>query len=721
MRPLMLIQTLVCVLTLCVNLLQADVINEYAKLLASDGAAEDQFAQAVSVSGETAVIGSPYDDDFGRWSGSAYVFQKNGSNWVQVTKLLPSDGDSGDYFGLSVSISGNAIVVGAPKDGDNGNDSGSAYVFEKNGSEWVEVAKLLANDGAELDAFGHSVSISGDTVVVGAKGDDDNGSRSGSAYVFQKSGSYWALKAKLLALGGAEDDFLGRSVSISGNTAVVGANGDDDNGTDSGSVFVFVEPAGGWSGILYENAVLLPNGGAAYDCFGTSVSISGDTVVAGANLDDDNGHESGSAFVFEKPVGGWSGVLNEDAKLLDSGGAAVDYFGASVSIFGDKVVVGAYRDDHGFASDAGTAFVYAKPPEGWSGILYEDVILLASDSAGYDNFGRSVSISNDTVVVGAPRDNDNGSDSGSAYVFEVIILPPSGACCFVDGTCMDLLEEDCVVACGNWHGFDTDCLTFPCPDPYIWTEKFDTYDTMTPLPDQSDWEAWENNPAWGDFYASTDQARSVPSSVEIEGSDDAVHQYSCFTEGIWEYSAYVYVPQEMNDVSYFILLNTYPAETGTPEDWSLQLELDGATGVIADHNGPDELSLINDEWVEIRVTIDLDLDEQSVFYGGEHMLTKSWTAGVAQGGDLNIAAVNLFANGSTSVYYDDLMLTEPSPCLADLTGDNLVNIDDIFAVLGLWGDCPDPCPPYCAGDLTEDCTVNIDDIFAILGLWGPCE
>ena len=163
------------------------------------------------------------------------------------------------------------------------------------GGQATEQAKLIASDGARLDKFGFSVSISGDTAVVGAGSGDGNFVDSGSAYVFVRSGTTWSEQAKLTASDGAAADFFGNSVSISGDTALVGAPRDDDNGTNSGSVYAFLRSGGSWS----EEAKLSASDGAVDDRFGESVSIRGDTALVGAFLDDDNGNDSGSAYVYQ--------------------------------------------------------------------------------------------------------------------------------------------------------------------------------------------------------------------------------------------------------------------------------------------------------------------------------------------------------------------------------------------------------------------------------------
>ena len=377
---------------------------ENAKLTASDAAASDYFGFSVSISGDTALVGAHGDDDNGSDSGTTYVIRYNGSNWVEEAKLTASDGAASDSFGISVSISSDTVLVGAMADDDNGSNSGSAYVFRYNGSNWVEEAKLTASDGAASDFFGLSVSISSNIVLVGAYGDDDNGSVSGSAYVFRYNGSNWVEEPKLTASDGAASDHFGFSVSISGDTALVGAYEDDDSGPVSGSAYVFRYNGSNWA----EEMKLTASDGAASDFFGRSVSISGDTALVGSLADDDNGSSSGSAYVFRYNGSNWV----EEAKLTASDGVAGDYFGRSVAIFGDIVLVGADEDDDN-GSQSGSAYVFRYNGTNW----VEEAKLTASDGAALDYFGRSVSTSSGTALVGSLLDDDNGSESGSAYVF----------------------------------------------------------------------------------------------------------------------------------------------------------------------------------------------------------------------------------------------------------------------------------------------------------------
>ena len=323
------------------------------KMTASDAAGGDQFGFSVSVSGDTAVVGAFGDDDAGSISGSAYVFVRNEGVWSQQTKLTASDAAGSDEFGFSVSVSGDTVVVGAR---NAASFSGSAYVFVRSGGVWSQQAKLTAPDAAEADQFGTSVSVSGDTAVVGAPGDDDGGSSSGSAYVFarnQAGADNWGEAQKLTASDAATFDEFGFSVSVSGDMALVGAPVIVELG--SGAAYVFERNQGGadnWG----EAQKLTASDAAGGDGFGTSVSVSGDTAVVGAFGDDDEGSSSGSAYVFV----GSGGVWSQQAKLTASDAAESDEFGTSVSVSGDTAVVGAFGDDDA-GRFSGSAYVYEAP------------------------------------------------------------------------------------------------------------------------------------------------------------------------------------------------------------------------------------------------------------------------------------------------------------------------------------------------------------------------
>ncbi len=231
---------------------------EKQKLLASDGATEDEFGSSVSLSG---LIGAFGDNDNGDSSGSAYVFTRSDTSWTQQAKLLASDAAAEDWFGYSISLSGDTALIGALGDDDNGNWSGSAYVFTRTGTSWTQQAKLIAMDGATNDRFGISVALNGDTAIIGALGDDDNGERSGSAYIFIRTGTTWTQQQKLLASDGAADAMFGCSVSLDIDTAIIGAFGADNS---TGSAYVFTRTDISWT----QQAKLLTSDGIEYGWFG---------------------------------------------------------------------------------------------------------------------------------------------------------------------------------------------------------------------------------------------------------------------------------------------------------------------------------------------------------------------------------------------------------------------------------------------------------------------
>src|SRR3990172_3418908 len=275
-------------------LVPASAATQQAKLTAGDGAAGDYFGERVSVDGDTALVGAVWDDDNGTNSGSAYVYVRSGTTWSQQAKLTAGDGAAGDWFGSWVSVDGDTALVGAMFDDDKGTDSGSAYVFVRSGTSWSQQAKLTASDGAAGDELGESASLDGNTALVGVYRDDDNGTDSGSAYVFVRSGTTWSQQAKLTAGDGAAGDQFGASVSVAGDAALLGARFDDDNGPDSGSAYVLVRSGTAWS----QQAKLTAGDGAAGDQFGSDVSVACDTALLAAGGDDDNGTDSGSAYVF---------------------------------------------------------------------------------------------------------------------------------------------------------------------------------------------------------------------------------------------------------------------------------------------------------------------------------------------------------------------------------------------------------------------------------------
>ncbi|WP_456406423.1 FG-GAP repeat protein, partial [Thiolapillus sp.] len=378
------------------------VLANEQKVFASDAGAGDLFGTKVALSGDTALVGAFHDDDNGADSGSAYVFVRSGDTWTQQAKLTPSDGATEDLFGFPVALSGDTALIGAFKDDDNGVDSGSAYVFVRSGATWTQQAKLTASDGAADDWFGYAAALSGDTALVGAYYDD---ARTGAAYVFVRSGATWTQQAKLLADDAAANASFGFSVDLSGDTALVGAYTDAANGvSNSGAAYVFVRSGATWT----QQAKLTASDGAFNDRLGADVALSDDTALVGAIWDDDKGADSGSVYVFARSGATWS----QQAKLTASDGAAGDWFGRSVALSGDNALVGAFKDDDNGA-DSGSAYLFVRSGSSWS----EQLKLTTSDGAAGDGLGFDLALEGDTALLGANGDDDEGDNAGAAYFY----------------------------------------------------------------------------------------------------------------------------------------------------------------------------------------------------------------------------------------------------------------------------------------------------------------
>ena len=394
---------------------------------------DDRFGEnvAISADGTRIAIGAPYNSSSGTRAGHVQIYKPVNSNWTQRAKLTANDAFAFDLFGGGVSIDGYTMVIGARLDDDDGNNSGSAYVFTRGSTfNWTQIAKLTASDGAADDYFGSSVSIDGDTIVIGSPNEDVYGSNSGAAYVYTRNTagsltSGWTQRAKLTASDGAAGDYFGHSVSIDGDTIVIGAWYDTDQGSHSGSAYVFTRnTAGSLTSGWTQRAKLTASDGAANDNFGETVSVDGDTIVIGARWNDG---QNGSAYVFTRnTAGSLTSGWTQRAQLTASDGAASDMFGGNLSIDGDTVVVGAHGDDDN-GSMSGSAYVFTRDTpgsltSGWTQLIK----LTASDGAADDQFGNNpfihgagVAVDGDTIVIGAPLDDDNGTRGGSVYTFNI--------------------------------------------------------------------------------------------------------------------------------------------------------------------------------------------------------------------------------------------------------------------------------------------------------------
>ncbi|HHN78503.1 MAG TPA: hypothetical protein ENK11_07515, partial [Phycisphaerales bacterium] len=328
------------------------IIGDDLKLLPGDGAAFDQFGYSIDIDGPRVAVGAI----FGGTGGAAYVF--DAATGTQTAELVPADGVSGDAFGTSIAIDGGFVAVGSP-----GHDAsaGSVYIFDADTG--AQIAELVAGDRVAGDNFGTSVAMAGGFVAVGAPFDGDMGFFSGAVYVFETA--TWTQVGKFVPADGESGDRLGVSVAIDGGRIAAGAYLDDDAGNNTGAAYVFD------AATAAQVSKLLPDDGATDDWFGTSVAIENGVVAVGSYQDDDNGTDSGSVYLY----------------------------------------------------DADTGAQIAK--------------LTAGDGIDFDQFGFTVALDRSVVVVGTPGDDDNGPDSGSAYLFDASTGDPLGKLLPGDGTFND--------------------------------------------------------------------------------------------------------------------------------------------------------------------------------------------------------------------------------------------------------------------------------------------
>lgn len=376
--------------------IQATVVE----LTASDGDDQDAFGSAVAVDGDTMVIAASCDESAGgNCDGSAYVFVRSAGGWVEQAKLVPSDIGAFDEFGHSVAVDGDTVVVGSWSDDvQQREDAGSAYVFVRTGATWTEQAKLIAPDRRAFDSFGGSVSVDGDTAVVGSYNSVGNPAGSGSAYVFVRSGAAWSLQTKLVAADRAANDFFGVAVAVSANFVLVGAQGDDVGANRTGSAYAFQRSGTVWT----QQAKLSASDAGADANFGASVALDGRNALIG---DQPFGGRQGSAYVFVRTGTTWT----QQAVLNASDGSA-GAFGFSVDISGGVAVVGAYADEAGGFSTAGSAYVFLR-----SGSTWRQLVRLTADEPGtYEQYGQSVAVDRGTVVVGAL----GHGVGGTAFVYQ---------------------------------------------------------------------------------------------------------------------------------------------------------------------------------------------------------------------------------------------------------------------------------------------------------------
>ncbi len=379
----------------------------------SPGAANSlvEYGVATAIDGDTLVIGSNSTERGRSLAGAAYVFVRSGVNWTLQAKLVPEDAVAVHFFGWAVDVSGDTIVVGAAGDNFAGTYSGAAYVYVRTGTTWTRQAKLIPSVTRARDEFGTSVAIHNNTIVVGTNYHDDGAVDGGAAFVFVRNGTTWSEQAKLLASDAADYAWFGLSVAVHGDRIAVGAIYDDATATDAGAAYIFQRTGNAWT----QQAKLLASDGAAGDTFGFAVALEGNRAVVGANAFEGTNGVMGAAYVYDWDGFGWVGTQKLTSQEVPAAG--LYGFGVTVSLSGNTVLVGAHGDDQA-VNNAGAAFVFGYDGSVWT---QQRKITASAPTAGAE-FAVTVALDGDYAVIGA---NSNKLQlipdraNGSAYVYQL--------------------------------------------------------------------------------------------------------------------------------------------------------------------------------------------------------------------------------------------------------------------------------------------------------------
>ncbi|HUF09018.1 MAG TPA: T9SS type A sorting domain-containing protein [Rhodothermales bacterium] len=387
----------------------AQPFGEEQKLNANDAVAGIGFGDAVALDGERAVVGATANGVANLSAGAVYVLEWNASAsmWEHRQKLEADDGELDDRFGWSVDLDGDALIVGAPDDADNGNRSGSAYVFRREGDTWVQEQKLLPDDGDANDRFGRSVAISDDVAIVGAPSAEGSGGPTGAAYTFHFDGESWVQQQKIQVGTFSTIAGLGAAVSVFDDRVLIGVPRAGPGAQNLGSAYVFRfdDDQSMW----VEEDVLSASDEDPQDMFGSSVDLHDDIALIGVHQDSEGAAVAGAAYVFRWDGESWQ----EEVKLLADDAGEGDHFGTTVSIRGNTAAVGSPDDDHDGGLSAGSVYVFEFEGGSWT----QAQKLTASDAGIGDHFGESLALDSDRLLIGASNADDGGESTGSAYVF----------------------------------------------------------------------------------------------------------------------------------------------------------------------------------------------------------------------------------------------------------------------------------------------------------------
>ena len=386
-------------------------LSAESKVLASDGAEDDRYGKNVALFDEWFAVSANRDDDNGLNSGSVYIYNKI---TLDEYKITPSDGSSDDFFGKSISIYGNWLAVGSVYDDENGLKSGSAYIFHYDGTNWIEYTKIVPIDGAPSDRFGYSIDIYDDVLICGAVYDDDGGEDSGAVYIYKLINGIWVYHQKILSSDSSPGDFFGVSLAIDSDIIAVGSVYDDDMGENSGSVSIFQIENYYWE----ETQKIVPDDGEDFDFFANSLDLNTGKLVVSAFYDDSENINSGSVYIYD--------MLNSDFefsyKIEAEDSSLNDTFGLDVSIYDNWLAIGSLNNDNGLNS--GSVYLY----ELGQNYILRQTKISPEDGNAYDEFSISLALGENELIVGAHFDDDLGDDSGSVYIYQYLGCEHDLAC-----------------------------------------------------------------------------------------------------------------------------------------------------------------------------------------------------------------------------------------------------------------------------------------------------
>lgn len=375
-------------------------------ILADDGKAGDSFGYDVAIDGNTVLVGAfKADIDGVIDAGAAYVYVLGDNGWQKQAKLFAEPAFADDTLGGKVALKNNVAMLGVMLRDSKGKDSGAVVAFEREVNVWKQRQIFTAHDAKPGDAFGQSIALTTNHLIIGAPRNDALGNDAGAAYIYKRENDTWRYQTKITASDGVTGDLFGISVAIDGDTILVGADLHDEKAENAGAVYVYVLEENKWK----QEAKLMASDGGKTDIFGVRVALSENTALVSARRDDieELGIDAGSAYIFVRDGNTWT----QQVKFTSPDGQADDRFGRAVALSGDTAIISAMNHDAN-GSNTGALYVYKKGSGGWR---YTSKFA-AKSSMPDDKFGWNVGLSNDVAIIATPNHDAKGQESGAVFI-----------------------------------------------------------------------------------------------------------------------------------------------------------------------------------------------------------------------------------------------------------------------------------------------------------------